>query len=76
MLRSIRDKTLKTVGTGILVVAGVEFTTKLPSEGQSSSLYHNVSDKVVTPLVRKILDPEGEMKTLFDGSDEHKTRPN
>jgi len=59
VLRSIRDKTVKTVGTGVLVIASVEFTTKLPSEGRSSQLYHDLSDKVVTPLVRKVLNPEG-----------------
>jgi len=59
VLRSIRDKAVKTVGTGVLVIASVEFTTKLPSEGRSSQLYHDVSDKVVTPLVRKVLNPEG-----------------
>jgi hypothetical protein len=60
MLRNIRDKTIKTVGAGILVVAGVELTTKLPSEGRSSQIYHDLSDKLVTPLMRKILNPEGK----------------
>lgn len=59
MLRNIRQKAVKTVGTGILVVASVEFTTKLPSEGRSSQLYHDISDQIVTPFIRKILNPEG-----------------
>jgi len=58
MLRNIGQTTKKVLGTGILVVASVEFTTKLPSEGRSSQVYHDISDKVVTPLIRKILDPE------------------
>ena len=62
MLRRLRDKTVKTVGTGIFVIASVEFTTKLPSEGRSSQLYHDLSDKVVTPLFRKVLNPEGKMR--------------
>lgn len=59
MMRNIGQTTKKVLGTGILVVASVEFTTKLPSEGRSSQVYHDISDKVVTPLIRKILDPEG-----------------
>lgn len=58
MLRNLRQTAVKTLGTGVLVVASVELTTKLPSEGRSSQLYHDLSDQVVTPLVRKILNPE------------------
>jgi hypothetical protein len=64
MLRNIRDKTIKTIGTGILVVAGIELTTKLPSEGRSSQLYHDLSDKFATPLLRKLLNPEGKDKCM------------
>ena len=59
MLRNLRQTAVKTLGTGVLVVASVELTTKLPSEGRSSQLYHDLSDQVVTPLIRKILNPEG-----------------
>lgn len=62
MLRSLRDKTVKTVETGILAIASVEVVTKLPSEGRSSQLYHDLSDKVITPLFRKVLNPEGKMR--------------
>ena len=59
MLRQIRNTSLKAVGTGIVVFASVELTTKLPSEGRSSQLYHDLTDKVVTPLMRRVLKPEG-----------------
>jgi len=65
MLRNIRQKAVKTVGTGILVVASVEFTTKLPSEGRSSQLYHDISDQIVTPFIRKILNPEDAHNTAI-----------
>mmetsp|Transcript_22500 Transcript_22500/g.27582 ORF Transcript_22500/g.27582 Transcript_22500/m.27582 type:complete len:468 (-) Transcript_22500:311-1714(-) len=58
MLRHIRKTALKTVSTSIVVVAGVELATKLPSEGRSSELYHHFTDKVVTPLMRSLLNPE------------------
>lgn len=65
MLRNLRQTAIKTVGTGILVVGSVEFTTKLPSEGRSSQTYHDISDKIVTPFIRKILNPEGAKFFLF-----------
>ncbi len=65
MLRNLRQTAVKTLGTGVLVVASVELTTKLPSEGRSSQLYHDLSDQVVTPLVRKILNPEGTCRVIF-----------
>ncbi|KAL3816311.1 hypothetical protein ACHAXA_011072 [Cyclostephanos tholiformis] len=39
-------------------VALVEVTTHLPSEGRSSLAYHRFFDGVVTPLARRLLDPE------------------
>ena len=42
------------------MVAGTfEITTRLPSEGRASEIYHSLSDNVATPLMRKILNPEG-----------------
>jgi len=58
-LKQIRNKSIKAIGTGVAIVAGVEVTTKLPSEGRSSQCYHDFSDKVVTPLMRTLLKPEG-----------------
>jgi hypothetical protein len=37
----------------------MEVTTHVFSQGRSSSFYHTLSDHIVTPLLRKILDPEG-----------------
>jgi len=58
MLRQIRQTAIKTVTTGVVVFGTLEVTTKLPSEGRSSEIYHRVSDEVVTPLLRKLLNPE------------------
>ena len=68
MLRNLRQTAVKTLGTGVLVVASVELTTKLPSEGRSSQLYHDLSDQVVTPLIRKILNPEGTYGYIYSGN--------
>jgi dihydroorotate dehydrogenase len=57
-LKHARNTSAKVLGTGIVVFASVEVTTKLPSEGRSSQFYHNVTDKVVTPLMRSMLRPE------------------
>lgn len=59
MIRNIRNTSFKALGTGMVVFASVELTTKLPSEGRSSQLYHSLSDEVVTPLMRRLLNPEG-----------------
>ena len=57
MLRSLRRSAVRTLVGGSLVVAGLEVTTRLPSEGRSSRLYHRIADEVVTPLLR-LLPPE------------------
>lgn len=59
MLRKIRNTSLKAISTSVVVVTSIELTTKLPSEGRSSELYHNFTDQVVTPFIRKVLKPEG-----------------
>ena len=58
MLRQIRNTAVKAVGTGIVLATTVEVTTKLPSEGKSSQIYHTISDEVITPIIRKALSPE------------------
>ena len=47
-----------TIGTTV-VIATLEFTTHLPTQGRSSLLYHSIADNVVTPTLRKLLRPEG-----------------
>jgi dihydroorotate dehydrogenase len=57
-LHSIRKVTVRTVVGGAVTLGVVEYTTHLPSQGKSSALYHQVSDTVLTPLMRTYLDPE------------------
>jgi dihydroorotate dehydrogenase len=58
VMQSLRRATVRTiVGTGV-VVGTLEVTTHLPSQGRRSDFYHIVSDDVVTPLVRRVLNPE------------------
>ena len=56
--QSLRRTTVRTMMGGVVVVGTVETTTHLISEGRSSRLYHDVADHVVTPLLRKISNPE------------------
>lgn len=57
-LRSIRRGITRSLAASTAVVALVELTTHLPSQGRSSEFYHDLADSVVTPLLRKYLDPE------------------
>lgn len=57
-LLSVRRTTVRTMVGGTVTLGLVEYTTHLPSQGRSSELYHKVSDEIVTPLMRKSLDPE------------------
>ena len=59
-LQSVRKATVRTIVGGTVVVGLVEYTTHLPSQGKSSEVYHKISDEVITPLMRKALDPEGK----------------
>ena len=59
-LRSVRRATVRTVVGGAVVLGTVEWATQLPSQGRSSKLYHDLSDKLATPLMRRYLDPEGK----------------
>ena len=58
MLSHLKKTAVKTVTTTVAVLTAVELTTHLPSEGRSSKIYHKVSDEVMTPLMRKYLNPE------------------
>ena len=43
--------------TGVLV-AVAEVTTHAPSQGRSSPLYHALTDRIVTPIIRRTCNPE------------------
>ena len=58
MFHSIRRSVLRTALTGTAIVATVEVTTHLPSEGRSSLAYHSFCDNFVSPLLRRLLNPE------------------
>lgn len=58
MLRRVRNTVIKTAAAGTILVGTVEVTTHLPSEGRSSRFYHSLIDDMVTPLMRRVLDPE------------------
>jgi hypothetical protein len=61
-LQSLRQATrrvvVRTVVGTTLVLATVEVTTQLPSQGRASWFYHYLADDVATPLLRKFLQPE------------------
>ena len=58
MLRSLRRSVVRTAAAGTAVVAAVEATTNLPSQGRSSEWYHWMTDEIGTKLMRTYLDPE------------------
>lgn len=57
-LQSLRRTTIRTVVGGVVVVGTLEVTTRLPSEGRSSAVYHFLSDSIGTPVLRYICNPE------------------
>jgi hypothetical protein len=59
-LQATRRVMVRTVVGTTLVVATVEVTTQLPSQGRASWFYHYLADDVATPLLRKFLQPESE----------------
>jgi len=59
MFRSFQKSVFKAASTGILVVGALEVTTHLPSQGRSAEVYHTISDEYLTPLIRRIFNPEG-----------------
>lgn len=59
MLRqALRSNVFRVLGTTGAVLAIAEVTTHAPSQGRSSAVYHRLTDQVVTPLLRKTLNPE------------------
>jgi dihydroorotate dehydrogenase len=58
LLRSLRRTTIRTIVGGVVVVGTLEVTTQLPSQGRSSATYHALADRVGTPLLRYISNPE------------------
>jgi hypothetical protein len=54
-VRRVVQNSLVAVGGSILAL---EFTTHLPSQGRASPVYHDLANNVVTPWMRKYLDPE------------------
>jgi hypothetical protein len=58
ILQSLRRTTFRTVVGGVFVVGTLEFTTQLPSQGRSSATYHALADRVATPILRYISNPE------------------
>jgi hypothetical protein len=57
-LRTLRRKVIQGVSVGVSVVALVEVTTHLPSEGRSSQVYHDACDFVTQKLIPRILSEE------------------
>ncbi len=58
MLQSLRRTTIRTIVGGVVVVGTLELTTQLPSQGRSSTIYHAISDRIGTPLLRYVCSPE------------------
>lgn len=58
LLQSLRRTTFRTVVGGVVVVGTLEVTTHVPSQGRSSATYHALADRVATPLLRYISNPE------------------
>ncbi|KAL3764674.1 hypothetical protein ACHAW5_000305 [Stephanodiscus triporus] len=65
-MMSFQHKVRTTALGAAAAVALVEVTTHLPSEGRSSLAYHRFFDGVVTPLGRRLLDPEGAHHLALD----------
>lgn len=63
-LQRLRRAAARTALGATLALGGLEYTTHLPSEGRSSAVYHALADQWATPLLRRLLDPEGACRTL------------
>jgi hypothetical protein len=63
---SVQQKIRSTALRAITTVAIVEYTTHLPSEGRSSIAYHRFYDEIITPLGRRLLDPEDAHHIALD----------
>jgi hypothetical protein len=60
-LRSIRRGAIRAAVGGTVLVGTIEVTTHLPSQGRSSDVYHMLADDFGTPLLRRLLGPEGRL---------------
>lgn len=61
------ERKIRTTALGaVAAVALVEVTTHLPSEGRSSLTYHYLFDHCITPLGRRLFDPEGAHHLALD----------
>lgn len=65
-MMSIQRKIRSTALGAAAAVALVEVTTHLPSEGRSSLTYHYLFDHIITPLGRRLFDPEGAHHLALD----------
>ena len=59
MTMALQQKLRSSAIKATAAVAFIEVTTHLPSEGRSSLTYHHLFDNVITPLGRRLFDPEG-----------------
>jgi hypothetical protein len=57
--RRVVQNSVAIVGGSVLAL---EFTTHIPSQGRASPLYHDLANNLVTPWMRKYLDPESKLK--------------
>ena len=61
------QRKVKTTALGAAAAASLlEITTHLPTEGRSSLAYHHFFDSVITPLGRRVLDPESAHHLALD----------
>ncbi|KAL7535475.1 hypothetical protein ACHAXR_006509 [Thalassiosira sp. AJA248-18] len=56
---ALRQKIRSTALRATAAIVFIEVTTHLPTEGRSSLTYHYLFDHVITPLGRRLFDPEG-----------------
>ncbi len=63
---SLQRKIRSTALGAAAAVALIEVTTHLPSEGRSSLTYHYLFDHYITPLGRRLFDPEGAHHLALD----------
>ena len=59
VMEKVQRIAFRFVAGGTICIGSTEILTKLPSEGRSSEVYHNIADDIVTPLTRSLLNPEG-----------------
>lgn len=57
-MNQLRTSLIRTTTLTLGSIALLEVTTHLPSQGRSSQSYHSFFDAVVTPLGRRLFNPE------------------